>query len=355
MARRIRLKSLRAPFALLTLLLAPGGPAASQARHDADPARAFERGGRLPLDVRAAGVEEREGARVYDLSYANVRGPRVKAYFVVPTGPGPFAGVLCLHGGGQDRSTFLGEALRLGRAGAVSLLVDVPAVRAAPNFTRPEVDRDLFADTLTGLRRGVDLLTRRGDVDAKRLGYVGMSYGANLGGVLAGFERRVKAYALIAGLPSYTDLWRSGTHPGAVRVRESLTAEQLESYLRAQAPFDAARHVGRARPSALLFQFARRDEVVTEAAAAEYARAGSEPKVVKWYDATHEDIYRNAEALNDRLGWLRKRLGLGGAGGTPRRRPAAGIKSKVRPPGPRRARGRRAAPPAARVASAAWR
>jgi hypothetical protein len=46
------------------------------------------------------------------------------------------------------------------------------------------------------------------------------------------------------------------------------------------------------------------DEVVTEQAALQYSRAGSEPKVVKWYEARHEDIFKNAEAFPRRGGVL---------------------------------------------------
>lgn len=322
MARLSRLQSFGRPVGLLLFLLVPHEPASAQAKPYQDLVRMLEYDRQLPLDIREGVVEDKEGARVHDLSYANRTGARVSAYLVVPASRGPFAGVVFLHGGGQDRSTFLPETLLLAKAGAVSLLIDVPAVRAAPNFTRPGVDRELFIDTLTGLQRGIDLLARRGDVDVKRIGYIGMSYGANLGGVLAGVEKRVKAYVLIAGLPSYTDLWRSSKHPGAVRIRESLTKEQLESYLAATAQFDAVHHVGRAKPSALLFQFARHDEVVTEQAALQYSRSGSEPKVVKWYDATHEDIFKNAEALNDRMSWLRKQIGIGVVNASPPKKPA---------------------------------
>jgi hypothetical protein len=85
----------------------------------------------------------------------------------------------------------------------------------------------------------------------------------------------------------------------------------LERYLEATAPFDAIHHIGRAKPAAILFQFARRDEVVTERAAKQYSRSGSKPKSVKWYDARHEDIFKNAKALIDRANWLRKQIGIG--------------------------------------------
>jgi hypothetical protein len=54
-------------------------------------ARQFDYDRATPLDVREAGRQKREGVTVIDLSYASPRGGRVPAYFVVPSGRGPFA------------------------------------------------------------------------------------------------------------------------------------------------------------------------------------------------------------------------------------------------------------------------
>jgi hypothetical protein len=61
----------------------------------------------------------------------------------------------------------------------------------------------------------------------------------------------------------------------------------------------------------LLFQFARQDESISESVALQYVEAASEPKVVKWYDAQHHDLFINKAALNDRVEWLRKEIKLG--------------------------------------------
>ena len=160
------------------------------------------------LNVRELGIEARGGANVYDVSYANPNGARVSAYLVVPYGEGQFAGVIFLHGGEQDRPAFLNEALSLAKLGAVSLLIDEPSARAMPLFTEPEADRERYIQAVLKLRRGLDLLLSRRDVDPKRIGYVGLSFGSWMGGVLSGVENRVKTYILIAGTPSMTDFLR---------------------------------------------------------------------------------------------------------------------------------------------------
>jgi fermentation-respiration switch protein FrsA (DUF1100 family) len=95
-----------------------------------------------------------------------------------------------------------------------------------------------------------------------------------------------------------------------VQIREALTANQLEDYLQATAPLDAIHYIGRASPASLFFQFGRQDESISESVALQYVEAASEPKVVKWYDAQHHDLFINRVALNDRVEWLREELNL---------------------------------------------
>lgn len=263
-----------------------------------------------PLDVQEVGVNDRGGVEVHDISYANPNSTRVTAYLVLPAEDNRCASVIFLHGGGQDRSAFLNEASSLAEEGVVSLLIDVPFVRSLPNFTDPALDRDAFLQTVVGLRRGVDLLVSRVESGSRRVGYVGLSFSAWMGGLLSSVEKRIKAYVLIAGVPSYSEIWRSSGHPFAAQVRESLTEEQLERYVEMTAPLDAVHYVGSAAPSSLFFQFARHDETISEQEAMKYSHAGSEPKTVRWYEAGHEDIHLNPEALRDRVDWLRKEIRL---------------------------------------------
>jgi cephalosporin-C deacetylase-like acetyl esterase len=264
-----------------------------------------------PLNFQELGVEARGGANIHDISYTNPNASSVSAYLVIPRKGGRFAGAIFLHGGDQDRSAFLDEALSLAGIGAVSLLIDEPSVRAMPLFADPEADRERYVQVILKLRRGVDVLLSRADVDQKRIGYVGLSFGAWMGGVLSGVENRVKSYVLIAGLPSMTSFWRRHQHPVVAQIRESLTAEQMENYLRITAPLDAIHYISRATPASLFFQFGRQDELILEPGALEYSRAASEPKKVEWYDAGHHDIFINKAARDNRIEWLQKEIELG--------------------------------------------
>ncbi|RXE56021.1 hypothetical protein ABH15_07420 [Methanoculleus taiwanensis] len=209
-----------------------------------------------------------------------------------------------VHPGPGSRDTFLDETVMLARQGAVSLLIDAPwtekAVEAwGRSLADPEHAVREHILTVVGLRRGIDLLTARPDIDPERIGYVGHSFGALIGGVLSGVESRVKAYVLMAGTGSFTDV--------AVLNMPPLTGEALERYRRTLAPIDPEGAVGHAAPSALFFQFGLRDDFFTREMSLEFFENASEPRTIQWYDAGH---YLSDEARDDRLAWLSTRLSL---------------------------------------------
>ena len=270
----------------------------------------------LPLDVKEIRVEARKGASVHDISYHSPKGGRVTAYLVVPSARRQkFAGVIFMHSRPGSRNNFLDEALSLAEVGAVSLLIDAPFSRAGeskrefdPTVTKPEIDRDIYIQTVIDMRRGVDLLVSRSDIDPKRIGFVGHSYGAHTGAVLAGVERRIKAYVIMAGAPSLTEFLRTSTLPAIVKTRDSLTKEQQDNYFNTLAVVDPINYIGHVAPAAQFLQFGKTDGYPTEEKAKLYSEKASKPKLVKFYDAGHA---LNDEAKRDRAAWLSEQIGSG--------------------------------------------
>lgn len=259
------------------------------------------------------GIREEDGAQIRDLSYASPCGGRVPAYLVTPAvSRDPLAGVVFMHPGQGDRSTFLSEAVALAGIGVASLLLDAAFRRAESaawgRIPSAAADRSMYIQTVVDIRRGLDLLLARPDVDPHRLAYVGHSYGATWGGPLAGVERRLKALVLMAGYPSLTEWHRTSEHPAAARFRARFTPEAFEAYLQELAPLDGWHYIGQAAPAALLLQFARHDEFVTQTQAEQYFAAASEPKEMRWYESDH---FLNAQARVERAEWLAAQLGLG--------------------------------------------
>ena len=75
---------MRKTIFLLFLVAFFSEAAFAQAKPIAALRRMFAYDRRLPLDMRETGVENRDGARVHDISYASPKGGRVTAYLVVP-------------------------------------------------------------------------------------------------------------------------------------------------------------------------------------------------------------------------------------------------------------------------------
>jgi dienelactone hydrolase len=235
-------------------------------------------------------------ARVREVSLPGERGDAVKAWLVAPDGGGPHAGLLFQHWGFGSRDSFRAEAEALAKSGVASLLVDAPGYGARkgprPLFRAAGPARAYAEQAVADLRRGLARLAAEPGVDVARLGFVGHSLGASVGGVLAGSEPSLRAAVLMGGTGRISRLWlpRAGA------------AER-----QAVEPLDAVAWIGRTR-AACLFQYGERDEFITRADAEAYAAAAPEPKRVLWYATDHAF---DAAARRDRARFLGEQLGLG--------------------------------------------
>jgi len=234
-------------------------------------------------------------ARVHEVSFPGERGDAVPAWLVAPDAGGPHAGLLFRHWGFGTRDSFRAEAEALARSGVVSLLVDAPGYGARkgprPLFRAAGPARAYAEQAVADLRRGLARLLAEG-VDPARLGFVGHSLGASVGGLFAGAEPRLRAAVLMGGTGRISRLWlpRAG----------AAERQALE-------PLDAVAWIGRSR-AACLFQYAERDEFIARADAEAYAAAAPEPKRVLWYATDHAF---DAAARRDRAHFLCEQLGLG--------------------------------------------
>lgn len=277
----------------------------------ADLLKLFEYDPKAPLDVQVVSTEKKEGYTLQEVTYASPKGGRVPAVLVIPDGPGPFAGVLLLHGAPGSARGMLPEAEWLAELGALSLSVGAPFTRGGRAGDRAEMirfderDRDDQIQLIVDLRRGVDLLLSRPDVDKDRLAFVGRSYGGAQGGLLAGVEKRIKAYALVVGDGGLVSHFTEGKD--LQDPLEDLPPEQVKRWLSLMEPIEPIRWIGRAAPAHLLFQNGQSDEMVSPSDGRAYQEAGSEPKTVLWYDGGHG---LTRESDDDRHAWLAERIGL---------------------------------------------
>lgn len=263
-----------------------------------------------------AGVERTpiHGNPFYTVSEVVIPSPvqgNIPAYYVCPEGKGPWPAVLFLHPAISSKDHFLEDARALAKQGIASLLIDAPMARPDPwkqvgSIAKPEVERELYIHTVKDLRRSLDFLLAEREVDNKRIAFVGQGYGASLGGVLAGVDKRCMAYVLIAGIPNLSQFWERSTRPIALEARKTITQEQITRYVESTREFAAVNFIGKAAPAALFFQFAKWDNWVTKAMALQFYDAASSPKKIRFYDTDQK--FTAPESKTEYMEWIRSRF-----------------------------------------------
>jgi uncharacterized protein len=281
----------------------------------AEVTRLFNYDRRRPLGVTRLGgntgrlpAEALDGITVESITYASPKGGEVPALLVIPKGRGPFPGVIVQHGLPSTKQDFLPAGVDLARTGAVAVLIDAPFNRPKHGRVRGDLsltptDRDEQIQLIIDLRRAVDLLAARPDVDRRRLAYVGISYGAAMGGLLAGVEDRLKAYVLAVGDGGLVSHFTGPDDTNGPLQR--LPAADRERWLQAMRPVEPINFVGHAAPAALLFQAGTMDELIPQEDARRYQQAASQPKEVRWYAAGHA---LNCTARQDMMAWLARHI-----------------------------------------------
>jgi cephalosporin-C deacetylase-like acetyl esterase len=275
-----------------------------------DNATHFAYDNRAALEVKQVSVEVQDGVTVQDLTYTGGNEDSVPAYLVIPKGRGKFAGVIWGHwlmpgAANSNRQEFLKEAISLAPSGVVSLLIDAPQAR--PNF-KPTPNPVLVTQQVMDLRRGLDLLLSRPDVDPTRVAYVGHSWDAGNGAILDAVDKRFAAFVFMSGPQSTRELVLSSDSPRYAPMRKTIDMAKVEQTMKANAWADPGSYADKLGPAPALFQYGLHDEDwMPLQDAKDYIAMISGPKTVQFYDAGHA---LNAKAGVDRDDFLHKTLKL---------------------------------------------
>jgi dienelactone hydrolase len=151
--------------------------------------------------------------------------------------------------------------------GIIALAIDAPerGERKRPGKDGPAMwnlpaVRRWFQQHCGDYSRALDYLATRPDVDARRLGYVGFSWGAITGITFTAHDPRVKAMTSVVG-------------GGLI----GLLGKQL----------DPVSNAPRIAPRPLLFINASKDQIVLRPFANALHKAAGPHAIVKWYDTDH--------------------------------------------------------------------
>jgi cephalosporin-C deacetylase-like acetyl esterase len=303
---------MRSASRIFASVLAICASTAAQTPPAADASKVFAYDAKKPLNLTIGKSEApTAGATVFEIFYDSPKGGRVSGYLVVPSGKGLFAAIVYMHWGQGNRGEFLSEAVEMAQRGAIGIMIDAPYWR--PDVPPPaegnkaESERDGYIQMVMDLRRAVDVLVARKDVDPDRIGYIGHSLGATWGAPLAAVEKRIKVFVLMGGLPKVPPDWDDDSFYQQVQRAMTPRAE-FDKEAAVLGPIEPERFAANTGPAKIYFQWAQHDMYISQKSADEYFNAVGGPKEQKWYFTSHE--FNDAESKSDRASWLMHALGL---------------------------------------------
>lgn len=262
-------------------------------------AQLFDYDKHSPLNFTTKELDSRDGVRLFSCSFDIPRG-KTGGYLVMPAARGRHPAIVWMHSNGP--LAWLPDAVRMARAGAISLIVNPPS-----GGETAEQFRDSMIGTVVGIRRAVDLLQARDDVDPERIAYVGHSFGAMMGADAVSVDGRFRAAVFEVGLLGM-DV-HIATSPGAwaAGVRKDL-GDKLPGFVKTIEILNVSHFLPQAPRIPLLFQSARYDPGVPEKDALDFYNVANPPKELKWYPTGHD--VSDADAILDRARFLAQNLGL---------------------------------------------
>lgn len=302
----------RLPPILLAVLVAPAlaavpatqpatlpAPPPYQTAHDA-PLDAVERPGPKKLNYIPA-----DRYAQWRVEFNGIRGDRVPGYFYLPADHGKadaghkHAAVLLLYGSGGNKGTDYIVALgqQFVEHGFAVLTIDVPnRGERKDNSGKRNPFEGTTIQTMGDYSRATDYLCSRPDVDASRLAYAGISWGAITGIPYAAHDPRIKVVVSMVGGGGFLDLIHG---PVEEATRQAALAT------------DPVFHVGLIAPRPLLLLNVTHDQLVPRVLSEALHKAAPPGAKKVWLDTDHYfsnvDRRRVGETV---VGFVEKGLGV---------------------------------------------
>lgn len=203
-----------------------------------------------PIPVKQFGTVAGDGFRIEKIAYQSLPEFYVTANVFVPaSGPGPFPAVVVTPGHGAGKQSEYNWAANFARAGIVALVVDPlgqgermqhydPEIGASTIERLGEHEHASLSALLIGDHvsryfindgiAGVDYLSERKDVDAKRIGAFGCSGGGTITAYLAALDPRISVAATACYITSLKELFPTQGPQDAEQTLPRFSAEGLD-------------------------------------------------------------------------------------------------------------------------------
>ncbi len=258
----------------------------------------------FPLNDSVNLLSDSAGIELYSVEYTSTHNERVTGLLSIPRGKtGSIPVIILLHGLGDRKTVDYIEAgnTLLTQHGYAVLRIDVAnhGDRKVYDYDFDLTDgykywtRDIISQTVFDLRRAVDFLETRDDLDKDRIGFFGISLGGMIGTVFCSVDNRV-AVPVIA---------LAGGNLSLMFGVDAITDEAKEYF----SIIDPINFIAEIKPRPLLMINAENDEVIPPITSKMLFKEASEPKEIIWYNSKHRDLPVE-EAYLSAIKWFDEKL-----------------------------------------------
>jgi cephalosporin-C deacetylase-like acetyl esterase len=269
------------PAFIFALFISCGGekelPVAKYYEYDQD----------LPLLDSVHLLRDTTDHQLFYLSYQSVHDQKVTALMTLPKEPEqPVPTIILMHGLG-DRKTV--DYIEAGNqyfldAGYAVLRLDISnhgdRFKYDYDFDLTEGyrywTRDLITQTVFDLRRAIDFIQTREELDPSRIGYYGISLGGIIGTIFCSVEERVDVPVIVLAGGNLNLMFGKNAISGDTRDYLSI--------------IDPINYVAKISPRPLLMINAEDDDVVPPITSKLLYNAAKKPKEIIWHPGRHHTL-----------------------------------------------------------------
>lgn len=257
----------------------------------------------LPLEDSVTLISDSLGYSLSSVEFTSVHNKKVTGLLSVPSSPEPSPIVILLHGVGDRKTVDYIEAGHdyFVKSGYAVLRIDVAnhGDRKEHDYDFDLVDgyrywtRNIITQTVFDLRRSIDFLETREDVDHERIGFFGISLGGVIGTIFCGVDQRVKVPVIaLAG--------------GNLSLMFGIDAfsEDTKDFF---SIIDPINFVEQITPRPFLMINSENDEIIAPLTSKLLFKKAGDPKEIIWYPSKHRDLPIQ-EAYPESIKWLQKHL-----------------------------------------------
>jgi uncharacterized protein len=247
----------------------------------------YEYDNKLPLQESVKLIKDTTAYKLFYVTFRSVHNKEVTGLLTVPENRDkPVPVVILLHGKG-DRKTV--DYIEYGNKmlyenGYAVLRIDIinHGDRIENEFdfdfkgdTRYRT-RDIISQTVFDLRRAVDFISTRDELNQSKIGFLGISLGGITGTVFCGVEKRIQVPVIVL----------AGGQMNLMFGKKALSSD-TKNYLSFIEPINFVKQIS---PRPLLMINAENDDIVPPLMSKLLYKKANKPKQMNWYPSKHHDI-----------------------------------------------------------------